>query len=100
MTGGPVPSNLRVLSVSLASMQGLLDRRTTDGMLVPAAPALIEAAIASGRVQAVSIRGILRDIPPNQMDPWQGSIGKLLATVSELERMLDELEEILSVARS
>ena len=41
--------NLHTLTVSLAALQRLLERRNGDGTLVQADPALIAATIAAGR---------------------------------------------------
>ncbi|MCJ2060672.1 hypothetical protein MKL09_29650 [Methylobacterium sp. J-048] len=89
-------TNLHTLAVNLAAMQRLLGRRTADGTIVPADPALIEAAVTAGRAQVAGIRTLLRDIPHDPMDPWRGSVDELIAAVGELDGLLDRLERMLS----
>ena len=96
MTIGSTSTNLLTLAVNLDSMQRLLGRRTADGTLVQADPALIEAAIAAGREQVASVKRMLGGIPHDAMDPWQRSADNLAAAVADLDGMLDMLEEMLS----
>lgn len=90
----PAAANLHTLAASLAAMRRLLGRRSGDGALVPADPALIEAAIAAGRKHVAGIRTMLAEVPHDPMDPWRNTADKMSAAVAELDVLLDTLEEM------
>ena len=96
--GVAAAANLHMLTVNLAAMKRLLGRRTGDGMLVQADPALIEAAIAVGREEVRRVRMMLVEVPYDPADPWRHSLDKMVAAVAELDGLLDTLQDMLSVA--
>jgi hypothetical protein len=92
----PAAVNLHTLAANMIAMQRLLGRRTGDGALVPADPALIKAAIAAGREHMAGVRTMLAEVPHDPMDPYRRPADKMSAAVAELEALLDMLEEMLS----
>ena len=96
MTAALAPTNLHTLAVSLEALQRLLERRTTDGALVSADPALIGAAIEAGYEEVRRIRATLATIPDEPTAPWRRSVEILNTAVSQIDDLLDTLEAMLS----
>ncbi|MCJ2084893.1 hypothetical protein MKK88_02645 [Methylobacterium sp. E-005] len=94
----PAIAELHTLTENLSVMQRLLGRRTEDGVLVQADPALVRSAIATGREQVLSIKATLATVAHDPTGPFQQSADKMIAAVDELDGLLDTLEEMLSVA--
>jgi hypothetical protein len=96
VTACPASTNLHTLAVSLEAMQRLLGRRTADGALMLADPALIEAAIETGLAEVASVRVMLAEASQTPTSPWQGSVDNLIAAVAEVDGLLTMLKEMLS----
>ena len=95
-TSKPASTNLYTLATNLISLQRLLDRRTANGMLVQANPALIRSAIAAGRGQVTSVKAMLGEMLHGPTDSLRQPTDGLITAVAELDGLLDTLEEMLS----
>ncbi|MCJ2099417.1 hypothetical protein, partial [Methylobacterium sp. E-046] len=81
---------------SLTVMQRLLDRRTADGALVPADPALIQATIEAGYDEVRRIRLLLAEIAIEPTSPWHRMADNMAAAVADLDVSLKTFEQMLS----
>ena len=77
-------------------MRRLLGRRTADGTLALADPALIQATIEAGYDEVRRIRLLLAEIPTEPTSPWHRMADKMAAAVAELDGSLETLERMLS----
>ncbi|MCJ2054775.1 hypothetical protein [Methylobacterium sp. J-070] len=94
-TGDPTSATLHTMAVNLAAMQRLLGRQPKVGTLAQADPALLAAAIALGREEVRHVRTVLAQIPQDPTDPWRRTADDLIATLAELDGVLDALEKML-----
>lgn len=84
--------SLHKLAISLKVRQRLLDRRTIDGTLMLAEPALIEAAIEAGREEVRHVSALLASVSNQSSEPFRRTAAEMATTVVELRKVIDIIE--------
>ena len=88
-------ANLHTLAMSMAAMKRLLDRRDTEGAIVPADAALIRAALAPTHGEIRRLSATLTALAAEPAFPHGEKIPELLAATAKLHDVVDAIDEAL-----